>query len=685
MATDGAAKPSVGVYVPPHKLRALTDQLDKSSEQYQRITWDALRKSINGLINKVNTANIRNIVPELFRENIMRGRGLLCRSLMKAQAASPTFTAVYAGLVAVINTKLPQIGELLLHRLVAQFQRAYKQSNKKILLSTVTFLAHLVNQQVAGEMVALEILTLLLEDPSNDSIEVTQAFTREVGQTLAEQQPKMFHIIFERLRAILHEGQTDKRVQYMIETLFAVRKSGFLDYPGVPVELDLVEAEEQITHDVSLDTQVDRQESLDFFHVSTAFLEEEAEYADMRKEILGDEEEPAVAPMDSGDGNEDNGQGEGAEGEQAAYTEIKEQSIQDQTDMDVQNLKRVIYLTIMSAVDFEECAHKLLKIQMKEGQEPILCDMILKCCSEERTFNKFFGLLGQRFCVINADYQAAFDTLFKEQYLTIHRLETNKLRNVACFFAHLLQTDALPWSILEYIHLNEDDTTSSSRIFIKILFQQLSEYMSLVKLNERLKDPYLAQHFEGILPRDHPKNTRFAINYFTSIGLGGLTDDLRDHLKREQAKIAEEKAKQAAARQLALERLAAESSSDSDSDSSSSDSDSSSDSSDSSSSSDSDSSGSKRRRKRRSRSRDRELRANAQKAPTTESQPTAAPSQQPRSPDRRPRRSPEQPNRERSDRNRSDTRDRERERDRGHDRDRERRYDERRRSRSPRR
>ena len=37
--------------------------------------------------------------------------------------------------------------------------------------------------------------------------------------------------------------------------------------------------------------------------------------------------------------------------------------------------------------------------------------------------------------------------------------------------------------------------------------------------------------FEGLFPKDVPKNTRFAINFFTSIGLGGLTDALRDFLK----------------------------------------------------------------------------------------------------------------------------------------------------------
>lgn len=128
---------------------------DKSSAEYQRMTWEALKKSLNGLINKVNTANIKNIVVELFGENLVRGRGLLCRSIMKAQAASLPFTPVYAGLIAVINTKFPQIGELLLTRLVVQFRRAYKRSDKGVCLANAKFLAHLVNQKVAHEIVAL--------------------------------------------------------------------------------------------------------------------------------------------------------------------------------------------------------------------------------------------------------------------------------------------------------------------------------------------------------------------------------------------------------------------------------------------------------------------------------------------------------------------------------------------------
>ena len=70
----------------------------------------------------------------------------------------------------------------------------------------------------------------------------------------------------------------------------------------------------------------------------------------------------------------------------------------------------------------------------------------------------------------------------------IHRLETNKLHNVAKFFARLFGTDALPWHVLSYIRLTEDDTTSS-RIFLKTIFQEISEHLGIGLLNERLNDP----------------------------------------------------------------------------------------------------------------------------------------------------------------------------------------------------
>lgn len=71
------------------------------------------------------------------------------------------------------------------------------------------------------------------------------------------------------------------------------------------------------------------------------------------------------------------------------------QTIVDQTETNLVALRRTIYLTIQSSLDFEECAHKLLKMELRPGQESELCNMILDCCAQNRTYEKFFGLLAQ--------------------------------------------------------------------------------------------------------------------------------------------------------------------------------------------------------------------------------------------------------------------------------------------------
>lgn len=122
---------SGGLYLPPFKLARLMGEAgDKSGIDYQRMTWDALRKSLNGLVNKVNATNLKHIVPEIFAENLIRGRGLFCRSCMKSQLASPGFTDVFAALVAVVNAKFFEVGHLILRRIVLQLKRAYKRNDK---------------------------------------------------------------------------------------------------------------------------------------------------------------------------------------------------------------------------------------------------------------------------------------------------------------------------------------------------------------------------------------------------------------------------------------------------------------------------------------------------------------------------------------------------------------------------
>ncbi|KAI9668703.1 MAG: pre-mRNA-splicing factor cwc22 [Trizodia sp. TS-e1964] len=513
---------SGGTYIPPARLRALQAQItDKSSKEYQRMAWEALKKSINGLINKVNISNIKHIVPELFGENLIRGRGLFCRSIMKAQAASLPFTPIYSAMAAIVNTKLPHVGELLLKRLIVQFRKAFKRNDKAVCLSSTTFIAHLCNQQVAHEMVAAQILLLLLHKPTDDSVEIAVGLTREVGQHLEEMSGPIALAVFDQFRSILHEADLDKRVQYMIEVLFQVRKDRFKDNPAIKEELDLVEEEDQITHSLGLDDELDVQDGLNVFKLDPEWQKHEDEYKKLRADILGE--------TDASDDGEDDGSEESEDDEE--IKQDRELDIKDQTNTDLVNLRRTIYLTIMSSIDFEECCHKLMKVSLPPGQESELPSMVIECCSQERTYSKFYGLIGERFAKLNRLWTELFEASFAKYYDTIHRFETNRLRNIARFFGHLISSDAVGWHVLSVVHLNEEETTSSSRIFIKILFQDLSEAMGMATLQARLKDDLLRSSFDGLFPKDNPRNTRFSINYFTSIGMGAVTEELREHLK----------------------------------------------------------------------------------------------------------------------------------------------------------
>ncbi|KAK5990023.1 Pre-mRNA-splicing factor cwc22 [Cladobotryum mycophilum] len=511
---------SGGTYIPPARLRALQAQItDKTTKEYQRMAWEALKKSINGLINKVNTANIKHIVPELFGENLVRGRGLFCRSIMKAQAASLPFTPIYAAMAAIVNTKLPQVGDLLIRRLVMQFRKGFKRNDKSVCLSSTTFLAHLINQQVQHEMLAGQILLLLLHKPTDDSVEIAVGFCREVGQYLEEMQPSISMAVFDQFRNILHESDIDKRTQYMIEVLFQVRKDKFKDHPAVKEELDLVEEEDQITHRAELDGEIDVQDGLNIFKFDAEWEEHEDAYKKLKAEILGE-------GSDDEDGDDDDDESSEEEEEEEKAMEIK-----DQSNADLVNLRRTIYLTIMSSADPEEAVHKLMKITLPAGQEPELPSMIVECCSQEKTYTKFFGMIGERFAKINRLWCDLFEQAFAKYYDTIHRYENNKLRNIAMLFGHMFASDALGWHCLSVIHLNEEETTSSSRIFIKILFQHISEETGMAKLRARMAEETLRPSLEGIFPRDNARNIRFSINYFTSIGMGALTEEMREYLQ----------------------------------------------------------------------------------------------------------------------------------------------------------
>ena len=125
------------------------------------------------------------------------------------------------------------------------------------------------------------------------------------------------------------------------------------------------------------------------FKADPDYLANEDKYKELKKEIL------AEGSSDEEGSGDESGSDESSDDDGDEEKEEQKQDIIDQTETNMVHLRRTIYLTIQSSLDFEECAHKLLRMELKPGQEVELCYMILDCCAQLRTYEKFFGLLAQ--------------------------------------------------------------------------------------------------------------------------------------------------------------------------------------------------------------------------------------------------------------------------------------------------
>jgi pre-mRNA-splicing factor CWC22 len=123
----------------------------------------------------------------------------------------------------------------------------------------------------------------------------------------------------------------------------------------------------------------------DIFKVDPNYLENEEKYKAIKADILGD-----GSSDDDSESEESDTEDEGTPGSSSlialpkyALAIPEKAEIEDHTETNLVNLRRVIYLTIMNALNYEEAVHKLLKVQLKEGEE--VCVITYLLCGRLRS------------------------------------------------------------------------------------------------------------------------------------------------------------------------------------------------------------------------------------------------------------------------------------------------------------
>lgn len=450
--------------------------------------WIRLKQSVYLLIDNLNGENLGEICCELLKLNLFRAKGILVRKLIYNQQKYYQNTGIYANLISLLNSQIPEIGHIISNKLIINFKNEYI-SDKFI---NIDFICELVNYKVINEMIILQILELLMNSLTNGSTTIAIRIIKLNGSILPQ---NIVYSIIDKLRNMMSEGLISDNNQHGVKQLIGIRKRGFKNFAEV-----LIEGE---CHMIDIEDEFEN-----FNELMIDNGQEYKEYDTVRDKFVSTIgeifKEPEVEPK----------------------PEVEEEPVIDLSQSELISLQKTVYLTIMSSLTSDEAVHKLLKLNYDPS---ILSNIIIRSCTEEKTYSKYYGNISEILILRFDKFKIQFMKQFETKYKEIHLFELNGIRNFGKLFGYLIATNKLSIDILKVISLTEEDTNSSSRILIKFLLKEMIEELSLNDFKVLMIDNM--HNLPGMFPiGGHKDDIIFAINYFTAIGLGLVTDDLREDL-----------------------------------------------------------------------------------------------------------------------------------------------------------
>lgn len=476
-------------------------------EDEQRSNWRVMESYLDSCLKEINLSNFEKVLKDIYEVNVILARDIVVRLIIKYQTMNDQAN-LYAGLAAALNLIVPEIGGVLTRESTAYFIVAYNKLDDVQAFAMVSLLAQLFNYEVTHEIVILQIIHLLSEDLNESSVHIIIHLLRQCGKHLSEVSSTAHNMIFEKLREVLQEGKLSKTANHYLEELFDLRR---LDYKASSFKSLLKDKDmEHTTHTFMVDPEASRPNAdLGHFVYHKDFMEIERKYYDLKQKIELSEVENA----------------------EPVPTVAK-----DMTGKNDVEFKKQFYLILKSSLSSDEAAHKILRLRIPDADKHKVVNVIVKSSIQEPTYSKFYGLLAERLCSSHKTWKPAFEQTFRANYDEIEELEPAQLRTLGRFWGHVLASDFIGFEVFENVHMSEDGTSASGRIFLKFIFQEVVAALGINELKERFKEDYIQPFLINLFPKEDPENIRYSINYFTAIGLGVLTEDMRKQLDLIQAK-----------------------------------------------------------------------------------------------------------------------------------------------------
>ncbi|KAF1373103.1 hypothetical protein PFLUV_G00256840 [Perca fluviatilis] len=439
---------AAGKYVPP--------QLRGDGDDKRKAELEKLKRNVKGLVNRLSEPNMASIsgqLEELYMSCSRKDMNDTLTEVLLAACVTPSLMPdrllmEHVLLVSVLHYAVGlEVGANFLETVVRRFDEVYHNSSEsKECDNLVAIVSHLYNFQVVHSVLIFDILKLLVGAFTEKDIELVLLVLRNVGFALRKDDAlALKELISEGQRKASLMGsklQDQTRVRFMLETMLALKNNDMRKIPGYdPEPMEKLRKLQR--------TLIQRRAGGSDMKLRVSLNNLLAAEQVGRWWIVGSSW--SGAPMIGEQGNTTSKQTT-AEGQFSA--KVLELARKQRMNTEV---RRNIFCVIMTSEDYLDAFEKLLRMGLKDKQEREIVHVLMDCCLQEKTFNAYYAVLGEKFCSQDRRFQMTFQFSLWDKFRELSNLPSSTFNNLVQLVTHFLQKKCLSLSILKVIEFGELD------------------------------------------------------------------------------------------------------------------------------------------------------------------------------------------------------------------------------------
>ncbi|KAI9797896.1 MAG: suppressor of glycerol defect [Piccolia ochrophora] len=487
---------STAKYVPPSRRAPSTSEMEILSR---------LRRQLQGLLNRLSEANFVSVVGEI--EQLYQGNArqhvtsnlidLLVGLISDEARLLDSFVILHAGfMTAIYKIVGSDFGAAVIARIVEDFDAVYSVQHHsvgevpsgpegKASVNLMALLSELYKFQLIGSRLMFDYVQLFLSKLSEYNTELLLRIILTCGTQLRQDDPSALKDIASVLQIAANEvgeGQLSTRTRFMIETIQNLKNnrartgaaaSAALSESTLRMKKILgsltnrpLRANEPLR--IGLRDVRDGEKKGKWWLVGASWRD------DVGQSTPSGPHNEADTIVSTNDDTDPTGDGMG---------HLLELAKEQRMNTDV---RRAIFLAIMSASDHQDARLRLTKLRLTRTQELEVPRVLAHCSGAEQVYNPYYTLIARRLCAehrLNKAFQFNLWDLFKrleaendgetaaaDDFMGDDdaSLSMRKLVNLAKMYGALVASGSLPLHILKPINLPY--IASQTRTFVEILF-----------------------------------------------------------------------------------------------------------------------------------------------------------------------------------------------------------------------